>query len=109
MIHNVRHSAHTDAVWAVAWTANDAAVSISADGSIKRWDSTSGQPAHALPAHALGLVSLSISPDGRFALYNSLEGLTSLWDLENGDIVGKHESYVRKEGSGEPGASQSWN
>jgi WD40 repeat protein len=82
-------------VWDVSWTTTDAALSISADGVIKQWDSTSGQVLRTLPAHTLGLVSLSVSPDGKQALYNSIEGLTCLWDLESGEIVGKHESYVR--------------
>ena len=29
-------------------------------------------------------------------LYNSLEGLTSLWDLGSGEVVGKFESYARQ-------------
>ena len=28
-------------------------------------------------------------------LFNSIEGLTSLWDPQSGEVVGKHESYVR--------------
>jgi WD repeat-containing protein 61 len=47
------------------------------------------------PAHTLGLVSLSVSPDGGHALYNSIDGTTFLWDLEGGAIVGKYESYTR--------------
>jgi len=94
---------HGDAVWDISWTArNNAVVSISADGIIKRWNSTSGQVMHTLPAHTLGLVSLSVSPDGRHALYNSVDGTTFLWDLEGGSIIGKHESFTR------PGAEPSW-
>ena len=32
---------------------------------------------------------------------NSLEGLTTLWDLESGDIVGRFESYTRGPGKTE--------
>jgi WD repeat-containing protein 61 len=55
----------------------------------------SGQVMRTVPAHTLGLVSLSVSPDGGHALYNSIDGTTFLWDLEGGAIVGKHESYTR--------------
>jgi WD40 repeat protein len=88
--------AHGDAVWDISWTAKDnAVVSISADGVIKRWNSTSGQVMRAAPPHTLGLVSLSVSPDGGHALYNSIDGTTLLWDLEGGAVVGKYESYTR--------------
>lgn len=88
--------AHDDAVWGVAWSnADDRVISISADGTIKYLDSTSGQVARTLPRHTLGLTSLSVSPDGRHTLFNSIEGLTQLWDLSSGEIVGKHESYIR--------------
>ncbi|KAI0068487.1 WD repeat-containing protein 61 [Artomyces pyxidatus] len=97
---------HGDAIWDITWTAkDDAAVSISADGTIKRWDSKSGQVLRSLDAHTLGLVSLSVSPDGRYALYNGIEGLTRLWDMESGEIVGEHESYVR---TGSEASEPSW-
>ena len=93
--------AHGDAVWDICWTAKDDAVaSISADGVIKRWNSTSGQVMHSAAPHTLGLVSLSVSPDGGHALYNSVDGTTFLSDLESGEIVAKHESYTRS--AGEP-------
>jgi WD40 repeat protein len=90
--------AHGDAVWDISWTAKDnAVVSISADGVIKRWNSTSGQVMRAAPPHTLGLVSLSVSPDGGHALYNSIDGTTFLWDLEGGAVIGKYESYTHSE------------
>ncbi|KAJ7094450.1 WD repeat-containing protein 61 [Mycena belliarum] len=97
---------HSDAVWGAAWTTTDNVVSVSADGSVKQWASSSGQrqpPNAAFPApHTLGLVSLSVAPDGRRALYNSIEGLTSLWDLTTGEVVGRFESYARTPEGAEP-------
>lgn len=88
--------AHNDAIWGIACASlYDRTVSISADGSIKAWDSTVGQVSHSQPPHPLGLVSLSLSNDGNHALYNSIEGLTTLWDLENAKIVGRFESYAK--------------
>ncbi|TFK33187.1 WD repeat-containing protein 61 [Crucibulum laeve] len=104
---------HRDAIWGISWTASDNAISISADGSIKQWASASGQPYPANATfpepHTLAQVSLSVSPDGKKALYNSIEGLTSLWDLGTGDVVGKCESYVRKGEGAEPSWSISLN
>lgn len=98
--------AHGDAVWDISWTSNDTVISVSADGSIKQWTSAGDpqppKPGLDFPApHMLGLVSLSVSPDAKYALYNTIEGLTSLWDLTTGDIVGKHESYNRSSGGGD--------
>lgn len=77
------------------WTHTDAVLTASADGTIKQWDATSGQLSRAQPAHTHGLVSLDVDPAGTRALYNSLEGLTTLWNLENGQTEGTFESYVR--------------
>jgi len=58
-----------------------------------------------LPPHTLGLISLSLSPTGEKVLFNSIEGLTRMWDLQSGDIVGTHESYAR---SGSDPVEPSW-
>ena len=89
------YAAHKDSVWGVKWTSSDEVVSISADGTIKKWNSTSGQVSLIHPPHPLAIVSLDVDVEGRHALYNTLEGLTGLWNLNNGEVVGKHESYVR--------------
>ncbi|KIJ10982.1 hypothetical protein PAXINDRAFT_164197 [Paxillus involutus ATCC 200175] len=96
---------HSDEIWGIAWTANNAVVSASADGTVKQWDSTSGQVLMARAPHNLAIVSLSVSPDGRFVLYNGLDGTTCLWDLQTDALVGRHESYDR---SAVEGAEPSW-
>ena len=98
--------AHGDAVWGIQWTPKDQVISISADGGVKLWDSTSGQTVHERPPHTLGITSLSVSPSGKQALYNSVEGLTALWDLESGEVAGTKESYVRSSRNpSDPGSS----
>lgn len=96
-------SEHTDATWGVHWTVKDKIVSSSADGTVHQWDASSGQSIAARPAHAIGINSLSVSTAGDRALYNSLEGTTTLWDLETNEAVGTHESYVRSGEGSEPG------
>jgi WD repeat-containing protein 61 len=90
----------------VSWTQNDTVISVSADGSVKQWSSAAGQPhppnATFPKPHTLAQVSLSVSPDGKRAIYNSIEGLTSLWNLENGETIGNFESYARIGAEGEP-------
>ncbi|TFY53018.1 hypothetical protein EVJ58_g9685 [Rhodofomes roseus] len=96
---------HTDAIWGAVWTQADTVLTASADGTIKQWDAASGQVSRAQPAHTHGLVSLDVDAAGKHALYNSLEGLTCLWNLENGEVEGRFESYVR---SGEEHIEPSW-
>ncbi|KAH0840378.1 WD40-repeat-containing domain protein [Lanmaoa asiatica] len=96
------YTAHSDEIWDIAWTATDAVLSASADGTIKQWDSTSGQVSLARPPHNLAIVSLSPSPDGHSVLYNGLDGTTCLWDLASDTIVGRHESYDRSVEGAEP-------
>ncbi|KAF8886985.1 WD repeat-containing protein 61 [Infundibulicybe gibba] len=107
---------HTDAVWGVACTPQNTTISISADGSISQWSSPTGQshpPNVQGPApHTLGLVALSVSRDGQRVLYNSIEGLICLWDLEGGadadeKSVKRFESYARTQSEGEPAWSVS--
>lgn len=104
---------HSDAVWGIAYTEAETVFSISADGSIKHWTSASGQPVSPNsafpPPHTLGLVSLSASRDGQKVLYNSIEGLVSLWDVAQNKIVARFESYVRKTENPEPSWSVSLN
>ncbi|KAF5321064.1 hypothetical protein D9619_000132 [Psilocybe cf. subviscida] len=104
---------HSDAIWGVAWTANDTVISASADGSVKQFSAVGGQPhppnATFPTPHSLAQVSLSVSPDGRRALYNSIEGLTKLWNLENGEILGTLESFVRTKEDSEPSWSVTLN
>ncbi|KAF8549938.1 WD40 repeat-like protein [Imleria badia] len=93
---------HSDEIWDIAWSATDFVLSASADGTIKQWDSTSGQVSLARPPHNLAIVSLSVSPDGHSVLYNGLDGTTCLWDLTSDTIVGRHESYDRSVDGAEP-------
>lgn len=102
------HSAHTDSVWSTIWLASDSVISASADGTLKQWNPTSGQVSavQPQPPHTLGIVSLSADSAGKKVLWNTLEGLTCLWDLEGGDVKGKWESYHRtgkEEVAQEPG------
>jgi len=95
---------HADAVWDIAWTTADTVLSASADGSVRQWDISSGETSASRPPHTLAVTSLSASPDGSRALYNSLEGTTSLWDIQGDALVGTHKSFDRSV----PGAEASW-
>ncbi|EJD01723.1 uncharacterized protein FOMMEDRAFT_158878 [Fomitiporia mediterranea MF3/22] len=91
---------HSDAIWGIHWTPKDRIISISADGTVKQFDASSGQTISSRPAHPVGIVSLSVDEKGEKSLFNSLEGRTVLWNLENGEVEGQFDSFV-KSGSGE--------
>ena len=99
---------HSDAIWGIHWTPQDCVLSISADGTLKQYaassSSTSPEVIYTRPTpapHPVGIVSLSVNETGSKALYNSLEGRTVLLDVESGDTIGVHESYVKGGGGGE--------
>lgn len=96
---------HDGAIWGAAWTSTDNGVSISADGSIYQWSCATGHhhsPKVTLEPHTLALVSLSVAPDGKRALYNSLEGHTRLLDLESSETIASYESYLETKEDAEP-------
>jgi WD repeat-containing protein 61 len=68
-----------------------------------QWDSVSGQQIRSLPPHTLGVVSLSAPVLGEMALYNTVEGMTGLWDLASGEVKGRHDSYLGKKEGLDPG------
>ncbi|KAL5507734.1 REC14 [Sanghuangporus vaninii] len=99
---------HSDAIWGIHWTPTDRVLSISADGTLKQYSSssssTSAETIYTRPTpspHPVGIVALSVNEQGTKALYNSLEGRTVLLDVGSGDTIGVHESYAKGGGSGE--------
>lgn len=64
---------------------------------------------NGLPPHTLGLVSLSVQETGDHALFNTLEGVTKLWNFSDNSIVGSHESFSKASGKSkqEPGVFNS--
>ncbi|CED84130.1 FOG: WD40 repeat [Phaffia rhodozyma] len=89
-------SCHEDAIWGVEWTGKDQVVSASADGSLRVWDKD-GNLLHAPAPHALGIVSLSVSPSGSRSLTNSVDGTTMLHSLDDGSLLSTHESFFQSD------------
>ncbi|KAH7104678.1 WD repeat-containing protein 61 [Auriculariales sp. MPI-PUGE-AT-0066] len=86
---------HSDSIWAAQWASNDTIFSASADGHIIHWDANKMSKLNTQPPHVLGMVSLDVDETGTLALYNTIEGITSLWDTNQGHKVYKHESFLR--------------
>lgn len=60
-----------------------------------QWDASRMTTIATQPPHVLGMVSLDVDESGTRVLYNSIEGITSLWDTSVGHKAVKHESFVR--------------
>ncbi|TFK47026.1 WD repeat-containing protein 61 [Heliocybe sulcata] len=99
---------HSDAIWGIHFSPSSHIISVSASGQVHAYDSTSGQLSASAPPHTLGVTSLSVGAGGKKVLYNTIEGLTALWDVESGEVQGRWESYRRK-GESEPAWSVSLN
>lgn len=66
-------------------------------------DPAHGAPIRSLPQSTLAIVSLSTDEDGKLAISNSIEGTTTLWDLQTGAELATFQSYAERNGkTGEP-------
>ncbi|KAI6026060.1 NADP-dependent oxidoreductase domain-containing protein [Pisolithus marmoratus] len=72
-----------DKVWNMVCTSNDTIVSGPTGRIVKLWDSMSGQVSLPHPLHNLTIMPQSVSPDAQFVLYDTLEGMTCLWDIQS--------------------------
>lgn len=92
-LHKV--AAHDEGVWAVAWLPNNTQLLTgSVDESVKLWnvidakDAKDGkearlETAHAYTGHALGVISLDVSPGGEHAISSSLDSMVRVFDIES--------------------------
>jgi WD40 repeat protein len=60
------------------------ALSGSADGTVKVWETATGRCLQTFEEHVGGVTSLALSGDGRYALSGSADATLKLWDLAGG-------------------------
>jgi WD40 repeat protein/transcriptional regulator with XRE-family HTH domain len=76
---------HGAGVSAVAVTPDGrAAVSASADYTLKVWDLASGQQRLTFAGHRSGVTAVAVTPDGQAAVSASLDYTLKVWDLASG-------------------------
>jgi WD40 repeat protein/DNA-binding SARP family transcriptional activator len=99
-----RLSGHQDAVWDVAFTPDGRqALSVSGaaspnvlvqDASLRLWDLASGTQLQSAALPVDVIMQVAISPDGRFALAASTDGLIHIWELATWQEIGLLEGHV---------------
>lgn len=79
---DIRCYGHSGDVNKVAFTPDGArVVSASSDGTIKFWDSTSGQELATIDGHEGGIVALAVSSNGSHIASAGHDKLVKLWDV----------------------------
>lgn len=77
--------AHTDACWAVAFSADGRTLASGGDdNTIKLWSVGSGQEMKALRGHTGSVWSVAFSPDGKSLASGSDDTTIRLWDVASG-------------------------
>ncbi|CAG8237735.1 unnamed protein product, partial [Penicillium olsonii] len=78
---------HSSSVWAVAFSPDGKQiVSGSADGTIKLWDSTTGDLQKTLEDHSNWVHTVAFSPDSKQIASGSFDKTIKLWDSTTGDL-----------------------
>jgi len=73
---------HTDEVWTVAFGPDGRSVLSAGPDGVRRWDLITGQALAHWPSPLKETTSVGLAPDGRHALFGSMDGTIKLWDLE---------------------------
>jgi WD40 repeat protein len=117
---------HGGAILSIALSPNGGKIaSGSQDGTVKIWDTKTGQELHSIRAHENNVRSVAFSPDGQCFASASWDGTVKLWDAQTGGnrltLQGHHDvvhcvafspdgKYLASAGGAvQPGEVKVWN
>jgi WD40 repeat protein len=84
---------HDDRVTSVALSRNGKrALTGSADGSVRLWDTTTGQEIRRFFGALAEVRTVALSPDGRIAIAGGSIGVVMAWDTESGRSLRQHQA-----------------
>ncbi len=93
---------HTDKVTSISLSSDGHLIaSVSFDGTIRLWDTTTGQTVKELPIKKMPLFAVSLSPDGQYIAYSYAANEDSsiyIWNLNSNCLqcaLKGHESVIR--------------
>jgi WD40 repeat protein len=87
---------HTGAVNSVAYSPNGSRIaSGSSDGTVRVWDSITGQTLAELKGDPAGVMSVAFSPDGTRLATGTWDGASKVWDVTTGQAVLTFEGNPR--------------
>ncbi|NEP35367.1 PQQ-binding-like beta-propeller repeat protein, partial [Moorena sp. SIO3B2] len=86
---------HTDIVSAIAFSPDGKQIiSVSGDGTVRLWDTESGQLIHTFEGNTEWVTAIAFSPDGKQILSGSGDGTVRLWDTETGQPLHTLEGHT---------------
>lgn len=84
---------HTGAVWSISAYA-DILASASEDQTLRLWDLSTGEECQTLKGHDSLVLTVQISPDGRYIASGSADNTVRLWDIQTGKCLQVLEGHT---------------
>lgn len=86
---------HMDSVQQAIWGPDGhTMLSASSDGTLRLWDTDSGDELRRFEGHTSGVYDIAFSPDGRFVLSAAKDATVRLWDVAQGLEIRRFQGHT---------------